>query len=170
MFAACAGPDRRLGVDVPDTPGAYVSAPRWAFDSDMQAALADRADREISVMVLGRDFPGFVEPDHTWLRASVLATSFAFLASRQGDRIELQRRPEFEALPPVFASERFIGYSPSATIELSRLNDPDYLAALFTAAQVSAVPSAFSSDPNRLLSAAGTRPASPEAAARETTG
>jgi hypothetical protein len=157
MFEACAGPHRRVGLDVPDAPAAYLTAPGWVFGGDVSAALADRADDEISVLVLGPEFPGFVEPDRSWLSAGDdLAASLAFHASRRGGRLELQRRPGFEHLHSVFAARRFSGYPQTATIDLSRVGDSTYLTDLFTAAQVTLVPPAFSSDPSRMLTPADT--------------
>ena len=40
MFEACAGPDRRVGIDVPDAPAAYLEGPRWQFGPDAQKTLA----------------------------------------------------------------------------------------------------------------------------------
>ena len=154
MFEACAG-SRAVGVDVPDTPAAYLAAPGWAFGADVQAALANRADHEISVLVTGSDFPGFVAPDHR-LPAADLAVSYAFDVDTRGDRIELRRRHEFETLHPVFASKQFEGYPPAATIDLGRVDDDSYRTELFVAALVGLVPPAFTDDPNRRLKGAGT--------------
>jgi methyltransferase family protein len=157
MFQACAGPHRRVGVDVPDAPAAYLTAPGWVFDSDVDTALADRADDEISVLVVGREFPGFVEPDRPWLSAGDhMAASLAFHVSRRDGRLELQRRPGFDTLHPVFAPRRFSGYPQTASIDLSRVGDSAYLTGLFTAAQVTLVPPAFSPDPSRMLTPADT--------------
>jgi hypothetical protein len=164
MFQACAGPDRRVGVDVPDAPAAYLTAPGWAFGDDVNGVMADRADDEISVLVVGREFPGFVEPDRSWLSAGDdLAASLAFHVSRQAGRLELQRRPEFETLHPVFAARRFSGYPQEATIELGRVGDSTYLTGLFTAAQVTLVPPAFLPDTSRMLTPldAATSPRTP---------
>jgi len=167
MFQACAGPRRRLGIDVPNTPAAYVDGPGWAFGADIEAVLDGRADQEMSVVVLGPDFPGFVEPDRGWLRAGELAASLAFVTSRRGDQIELRRRPEFEILHPLFASSQFSGYPESATIELERVQDVDYLTALYAAGLVSLVPTAFTSDAQRRLPAAGATPIPPARPERE---
>jgi SAM-dependent methyltransferase len=169
MFEACAGPDRRVAVDVPDTPASYLTGPRWAFGADVGPTLASRGDYEISVLVLGRDFPGFVEPDRGWLRAGNLGISFAFATSRQGDNVELRRRPEFDVLTPTFAPRQFGGYEPAATIDLTRVHDSAYLTSLFTAAQVSLVPRDFTDDLSRPLGAAPSA-AAREPAARETIG
>ncbi len=154
MFEACAGPDRRVGIDVPDAPAAYVTTPGWVFGDNVGAALAERADDEISVLVLGGEFPGFVEPGQTWLKARDLAASLAFYAERRGGRIELRRRPEFQDLHPIFAPRRFAGYPQSVTIDLSRVGDSSYISDLFTAAQVTLVPPGFSTDTNRRLTVA----------------
>jgi SAM-dependent methyltransferase len=170
MFEECAGSTRRVGVDVPDAPAAYLDGPRWAFGPAIRPVLADRGDHEISIMVLGAGFPGFVEPDRAWLRPSHLAVSYAYTATTDGERISLRRRRDFDALAPVFASRRFPGYQDAATIELSRAEDIDYLTDLFTSGLVTLVPADFTSDAGRLLTSAGTRPGPRARAGRETSG
>ncbi|MBV8297762.1 MAG: class I SAM-dependent methyltransferase, partial [Acidimicrobiia bacterium] len=160
MFESCAGPRRRVGVDIPDDPAAYLGGARWSFGHEIADVLAGRADEEMSVLVVGPDFPGFAAsagggapgtPDTAWLRAADLAASWAYDVTRQDDRIVLVRRPEFEVLHPQFAQRRFPGYRAEATIDLTRLDDAAYLTDLFTAAAVSLVPRDYTADPARLL-------------------
>lgn len=153
MFEACAGPRRRVGLNVPDTPAAYVDSPRWSFGPDIFEALHDRADDLISVVVLGEEFPGFVESHHAWLPDSDLAASLAFVVSRTPTRIDLGRRPEFGELHPAFAPRRFRGYAEQATLDLRRFDEDDYVLDAYAAALVSVVPNAFTTDASRDLPA-----------------
>jgi len=170
FFETCAGPERRVGLDAADTPAAYLHGPRWQFGADAETAVAAPADYEISVVVLGSQFPGFVEPELSWLRAEKLAVSPAFAATRTGTQIALQRQPSFGNLHPNFAPKGFAGYPASATIDLSRTDERAYLAELFAAAWVSLVPSDFTSDSARFLTAAGTTPTATQTAERGTSG
>ena len=153
MFEACAGPGRRVGVDVPDVPSAYLDGPRWQFGAEVDKALAGRADDLISVVVLGSAFPGFRDPDLAWLGAGPLAVSLAFDASVGSEGVDLVRRPAFESLPALFAPRRFGGYPETARVDLDRTDDPAYLTELYTAATVTLVPPDFTDDGTRLLPA-----------------
>jgi hypothetical protein len=161
MFEACAGDQHRVGIDVPAHPTAYLAGPRWAFDAERAAVLAARADPEISVLVLGPSFAGFVEPHRGWLQAPHLAASPAFDAAAREGRIELRRRPAFEELNAIFAPHGF-AYPETATVDLGRVDDRAYLADLFTAGLVSVVPPDFTGETQRVLPGAGTsgRPSS----------
>ena len=52
FFPECAGPDRRIALDVPDLPARYLDAPRWITQRNaMLEAVRARTDESISVLV-----------------------------------------------------------------------------------------------------------------------
>lgn len=144
MFESCAGPGRDVGIDVPAAPGAYLGNPGWAFGEERDAALKNRADYEISVMVTGDAFAGFKSPDHSWINDRDLYVSPAFDVVASSARIEARRRSAFNELSPVFASRQFGGY-PTA-VDVDRGGDADYRMKLFVDAVVSIVPDAYFAD------------------------
>lgn len=146
MFEACAGPDRTVAVDVADAPAAYVAGPRWTVGEAAAKTVTERSDDEISIAVLGPDFPGFATPDHSWLTPGRVGVSLAYDVARRDGVLDLRLRPEFATLNPNFAPKQFPGYAPAATIELARLSEADYLLAEFVTGRVALVPGDFSDD------------------------
>jgi hypothetical protein len=170
FFEECAGPRRKVGIDVPAAPASYVGPSRWAFGGDVKRALAERADDELSALVVGPGFGGFADADTAWLRAEDVAASVAFDAVRHAERIDLTRRPTFDVLHPAFAPRQFRGYPRSVTIDLGRAGDGDYVAELFTSATVSVVPRDFTADRARILRTAGSTANAPTHHGRGTSG
>jgi hypothetical protein len=170
FFEECAGPRRKVGVDVPAAPASYLGPSRWAFGEDVRRVLAERADDELSAIVVGPTFGRFTEAGAEWLRAEDTAASVAFDAVRRSDRIDLRRRSPFDVLHPAFAPRQFEGYARSATVDLRRIDDGDYLAGLFTSAVVNVVPRDFTADRSRLLRTAGPPAGAPTRHERGTNG
>ena len=80
FFTECAGPDRRIALDVPGLPARYLDAPRWITErSAMLEAVRARTDKFISVLVTRpSSFGGFRHAAHQWLSSETLAVSPAF--------------------------------------------------------------------------------------------
>ncbi len=160
LFDEVAGPERRLGVCVSDAPSAFLEGPGWMFGAAIESAMASRGDVEISTVVLGPSFPGWATPMRRWLRPGSLAASHVFDATRTEHHITLSRRATFATLTAAFAPKQFAGYPEHATIDLRRVDQPDYLTELFTAALINVAPPNLTTERERVL-----RPAEPGDAA-----
>jgi hypothetical protein len=154
FFTECAGPDRRIALDVPGLPARYLDAPRWITErSAMLEAVRARTDKFISVLVTRpSSFGGFRHATHQWLSSETLAVSPAFdLASADG-ALKLTRKPGFSKLASGFAPKSFVGYPETLSLERARLGEPNYLLDQFCASVFVSLPSQFARDTQSLSS------------------
>jgi len=141
FFEECAA-GREVGVDIPGPPQQYLGESTWAFGAARDAAMAGRADPQISVMLRDREkFAGFTTPQRPWLNPSQLSVSPVFEASRQGEVLRLRRRPAYEQLPDVIAAKGFPGYP--ASLELGPADRSGRLPQLFADATLALLPENF---------------------------
>jgi SAM-dependent methyltransferase len=152
FFTECAGPDRRIALDVPDLPARYLDAPRWITErSAMLQAVRAKTDKFISVLVTRPSrFRGFRHAARQWLSAETLAVSPVFdLASSDG-ALKLMRKPGFSKLAIGFAPKSFMGYPETLSLERARLSEPDYRLEQFCASVFVPLPRQFARDTQSL--------------------
>jgi len=154
FFTECAGPDRRIALDVTDLPARYLDGPRWIAErSAMLEAVRARTDGQISVLVTT---PGSVKSfrhaAHQWLSTETLAVSPVFDLAWADGALKLMRKPGFSKLPWNFAPKSFTGYPERLSLERARLSEPDCCLEQFCASVFVPLPSQFARDTQSLRS------------------
>ncbi len=144
LFREAAGPDREVGVDLPQPTAAYVDDNGWAFGPDAEARLASRTKLELSALVVNRSaFKGFVTPDRrVAMTADQLSVSPVFDAATQGARLRLTRRRQLAHLDAELG-DAFTPFAESAELPVDRVRDASFLLEEFCAGTLALLPPNF---------------------------